>query len=123
MKSLIDIARQFSSGEFAGIEKHLAPEVEFHIHEDDTHLIGKDQVIQFCRKIASYFATIETDFQINGIVAAEERVVVYGIGYFKREGVLLNVVNSCDVYEFNPDVQILRINSYCNSQSRTTSSA
>lgn len=118
MKSLIDIARQFSSGEFDGIEKHLAPEVEFHIFEDDTHLIGKDQVLEFCGKIASYFASIETDFRVSGEVSDGQRVVIYGLGYFKRNGLLLNVVNSCDVYEFKPDGQVLRINSYCNSHKR-----
>ncbi|MEJ2880461.1 nuclear transport factor 2 family protein [Pedobacter sp. GR22-6] len=115
MENLLGVARLFSGGKFAEVADRLADEVEFHIYEDRKHLIGKAQVMEFCKGIADYFSSIETDFREGGSLVAEGKVVIYGYGEFKRDGELVNAVHSCDVYEFDAMGRIRTIHSYCNS--------
>ena len=115
MENILDVARLFSSGRFDRVANRLADEVEFHIYEDNKHLIGKAQVLSFCQGIADYFASIDTEFKESGHLVSTDKVAIYGYGEFRRKGDLVNAVNSCDVYEFNPDGLILKIHSYCKS--------
>ncbi|MEJ2880940.1 nuclear transport factor 2 family protein [Pedobacter sp. GR22-6] len=115
MENLLAVARLFSGGKFDEVSDRLAHEVEFHIYEDQKHLIGKAQVLEFCKGIADYFSTIDTDFRESGSLVGEGKVVIYGYGEFKKDGQLVNAVHSCDVYEFNDDGMIAKIHSYCNS--------
>jgi len=115
MESMLQIARWFSSGKFDLAAPHLSENVVFHIYEDDRHLTGKAQVLEFCRGIADYFASVETNFQENGYLVSADKVVIYGFGEFRREGELISLVNSCDVYEFNAQGVVDQIHSYCNS--------
>lgn len=116
MKNLLAVARLFSGGKFDEVSNRLAEKVEFHIYEDKKHLIGKPQVLEFCKGIADYFSSIETDFRESGSLVAERKVVIYGYVEFKRAGKLVNAVHSCDVYEFNDQGLIEKIHSYCNSR-------
>lgn len=116
MENILAIARLFSGGKFEEVADRLSEDVEFHIYEDHRHLIGKTDVLEFCKGIAAYFASIETDFRESGSLVAEGKAVIYGYAEFKRDGELLNAVNSCDVYEFDADGKISRIHSYCNSK-------
>lgn len=52
MGSTLHIARLFSAGKFDLAAPYLAETVAFHIYEDDKHLIGKMQVLEFCSGIA-----------------------------------------------------------------------
>ncbi|WP_256007464.1 nuclear transport factor 2 family protein [Pedobacter deserti] len=112
----LEVARLFSSGAFDQVAGRLAENVEFHIYEDDKHLLGKDDVMEFCHQIAAYFSSVDTDFREHGFLEAGNKVVVYGYATFKRDGRLVNSVNSCDVYEFNSDGFAEKIHSYCNSK-------
>ncbi|RZK41810.1 MAG: hypothetical protein EOO90_09705 [Pedobacter sp.] len=116
MKGFLEIARLFSAGEFNKVTDHLSEKVEFHIYEDNKHFIGKDEVLNFCNGITEYFASIDTDFRESGTVVDQHRVVIFGYAEFKRDGVLVNSVNSCDIYEFNGERKIEKIYSYCNSK-------
>ncbi len=46
------------------------------------------------------------------------KVVIYGFGEFRRDGELINTVNSCDVHEFDADITSLATLALCNA--RTT---
>ncbi|RZM28800.1 MAG: hypothetical protein EOO88_07490 [Pedobacter sp.] len=116
MENMLANARLFSGGKFHQVAGALSDDVEFHIYEDKKHLIGKSEVLEFCKSIAEYFVSIETDFKECGNVVGDDKVVIYGYGEFKKGGELVNAVHSCDVYEFNDDGMILKIHSYCNSQ-------
>ena len=116
MENMLGIARLFSCGKFDQVAYRLSDDVEFHIYEDKKHLIGKPEVLEFCKEIAEYFASVETDFNESGSIAGEGKVIIYGYGEFKKDGILVNAVHSCDVYEFNGNGMIAKIHSYCNSQ-------
>ena len=115
MENLLAIARLFSGGQFDDVANRLSEKVKFHIYEDKKHLVGKPQVVEFCKGIADYFSSIETDFRETGSLIAKNKVAIYGYGEFKKEGKLVNAVHSCDVYEFNDQGMIEKIHSYCNS--------
>jgi len=116
MVNLLETARLFSGGKFDEAANRLSDEVEFNIYEDKKHLTGKIAVLEFCKGISEYFATIETNFKENGHLASADKVVFYGYGEFKRNGELVNAVHSCDVYEFDARGLIVKIHSYCNSK-------
>lgn len=116
MESILQIARLFSAGKFDLAAPHLSETVAFHIYEDDTHLTNKTQVLEFCSGIADYFASVQTNFQESGHLVSGDKVVIYGFGEFRRDGELINLVNSCDVYEFNAQGMVDQIHSYCNSK-------
>jgi hypothetical protein len=116
MENKLAIARLFSEGKFGEVADRLSDDVEFHIYEDHKHLIGKTDVLEFCKGIEAYFASIETDFVESGSLVGECKAVIYGYAEFIRNGELMNAVNSCDVYEFDADGKISKIHSYCNSK-------
>jgi hypothetical protein len=115
MENILEVAKLFSDGKFEQVAGRLADDVEFHIYEDKKHLIGKTEVLDFCKGIADYFASVDTTFREDGHLVSADKVVIYGYGEFRRDGELVNAVHSCDVYEFNPEGMILKIHSYCNS--------
>jgi hypothetical protein len=119
MENLIDVAKLFSGGMFDQVANQLSENVEFHIYEENMRLIGKAQVQKFCKGISKYFQTVETDFRETGSLATSDRVVIYGYAEFRKEGILLSSVNSCDVYEFDSEGNIAKIRSYCNSKSKS----
>jgi hypothetical protein len=123
MEDKLSVARLFSVGKFDQVATRLADDVEFHIYEDDKHLIGKAQVMVFCDDIGKYFASVETDFRELGHLVDESKVVIYGYGEFRRDGELISAVHSCDVYEFNSQASIAKIHSYCNSGLATKTKA
>lgn len=116
MRSNLEIAQLFSMGKFNQVTDRLSDNVEFHIYEDDQHLKGKENVLDFCKDIAAYFASMETDFQESGYLVDRSKVVIYGSGTFQRDGKLISMVHSCDVYEFDDSGMIQNIKSYCNSR-------
>ncbi|WP_143822171.1 nuclear transport factor 2-like protein [Mucilaginibacter pedocola] len=109
------VAELFSGGKFSEVEHRLAENVEWNIYEEKMRLQGKADVVKFCGSIAEYFRSVTTKFETFGIVADTARVAIYGKAEFIREGVTVNTVNSCDVYEFDDKGNILKIHSYCNS--------
>jgi hypothetical protein len=115
MNDLVEIARSFSGGKFEEVADKLADSVEWNIYEDSRHLLGKEQVLIFCRQVAAYFASVTTNFEEYGSLADHSKVTIYGHAEFIREGKIVNEVNSSDSYEFNREGKIQKIYSYCNS--------
>jgi len=84
MTNTLDIARQFSAGKFEQVADQLSEEVTFHIYEDKKHLTGKTEVLEFCKGIADYLASVDTDFQESGNLVSDEKVAIYGYGELEK---------------------------------------
>ena len=110
-----EIAKLFSGGDFEKIENNLSEDIEWNIYENFQKLEGKKSVIEFAKKVAQYFQSVTTKFEIFGIIEEGNKVAVYGRAEFIRHGKTVNTVHSCDLYEFYPDGKITRAYSYCNS--------
>ena len=120
MKDHKEIAQLFSGGKFEEAANYIAETVEWNIYEEKTAINGKNDVLKFCRSIAEYFKSVNTKFEMYGIIAEENNVAIYGRAEFIRELKTINIVHSCDVYEFDAEGKILKIYSYCNSKHTIT---
>ena len=116
MKTNTEVVQLFSGGKFDEVEDHLSENVEWHIYEEKMTINGKSDVLKFCRSVAEYFRSITTKFETFGLVADADKVAIYGRAEFIRDAKTVNVVHSCDVYEFDAHGKILKIYSYCNSK-------
>ncbi|GGH20890.1 nuclear transport factor 2 family protein [Mucilaginibacter phyllosphaerae] len=116
MKTNTQVVQLFSGGKFDEVEDYLAENVEWIIYEENMTINGKTEVLKFCRSVAEYFKTLATKFETFGLVADGDKVAIYGRAEFIREEKTVNVVHSCDVYEFDADGKIFKIYSYCNSK-------
>jgi hypothetical protein len=105
-------AIDFSNGEFTEVFPHLADSVVWNLF-DQGKIEGKESVIDECKRIAAYFETVDTDFQITFIIQENNKIAINGVGIFSRNGNLLSDVNSCDIYEFDENNLIISISSYC----------
>jgi hypothetical protein len=111
-----EIALSFSGGKFEEVANYIAENVEWNIYEEKTSIAGKNDVLKFCRSVAEYFNSVTTKFETFGVVADENKVAIYGRAEFIRESKTVNIVHSCDVYEFDVEGKMIKIYSYCNSQ-------
>lgn len=116
MKNNKETAKQFSAGNFATVTDKLSEDVEWNMYEDGLRVKTRKEVSLFCKQVSDYFKTVTTKFETYGILEEGNRVSIYGRAEFIRDSVTVNVVQSCDVYEFDKDGMILVIHSYCNSQ-------
>ena len=116
MKSNKEIATLFSGGNFKEVAGNLTNDVEWNIYENDLNIKGKEAVLDFCKKVAEYFQSVTTKFEMFGILEGDNKVSIYGHAEFIKEGKTINTVNSCDIYEFDENSVIKKIYSYCNSK-------
>ncbi len=116
MKQQKEVAQLFSGGDFEQVSDYLAEDVEWNIYEDAQQIKGKQDVIDFCRKIAKYFKSVTTKFEMFGMIESENKVSIYGRAEFIRESKTVSIIHSCDVYEFDSFSKIKKICSYCNSK-------
>ena len=116
MKPITEIASSFSGGKFEEVADYIADDVEWNIYEEKMVVSGKSEVLKFCRSVAEYFKSVTTKFEMYGMVADDSKVSIYGRAEFIREGETVNIVHSCDVYEFDGEWKMLKIYSYCNSK-------
>lgn len=110
--SIKEIALSFSNGEFEKTNEHLNENIIWEIIGENV-LKGKQAVIENCEQTAAYFKTVETHFKTTDVIVSENRVIITGTGEFKKNGVCLNFISACDLYEFNDVNEIIRIRSYC----------
>ena len=115
MKSNKEVAQLFSGGKFDEVADYISETVEWNIYEEKMSITGKSEVLKFCSSVAEYFKSVTTKFEMFGIVADGDRVAIYGKAEFIRESKTVNIVHSCDVYEFDSNGKIQKIYSYCNS--------
>jgi cytochrome oxidase Cu insertion factor (SCO1/SenC/PrrC family) len=116
MKTNREVALSFSGGKFEDVADYVAENVEWNVYEEKMSITGKSDVLKFCRSVAEYFKSVTTKFEMFGIVADDTKVAIYGRAEFIRESKTVNIVHSCDVYEFDAEGKILKIYSYCNSK-------
>ena len=115
MKNKQELAILFSGGDFEEVTSLLAEDIVWNIYEDYETITGKEAALAFCRQIADYFASVTTRFELYGTLEEANKVAVYGKATFIREGKTVNIVHSCDLYEFSQDGLIAQVHSYCNS--------
>jgi hypothetical protein len=101
LKNNTEVAQLFSVGKFDEVEAYISDNIEWNIYEEKMCINGKADVLKFCRSIADYFASISTKFESFGLIADQDKVSIYGRAEFICEGKTVNVVHSCDVYEFD----------------------
>lgn len=116
-----EIAESLSGAEFEKVKDKLSENIEWNIYEESMFIKGRQSVIEFSDKIREYFKSITTNFETTGIIEDENKIAIYGKAEFIKEGAIVNSINSCDVYEFDEDENVLKVHSYCNSENRTNS--
>jgi len=102
----------FSNGIFDVVFSYLHTNVVWNLFNQGC-ITGKDNVVDECKRIATYFETVDTDFQTTHTIQENNKIVISGVGIFSRNGNLLSEVNSCDIYVFDENNQIISISSYC----------
>lgn len=107
-----EIALAFSIGEFEKTIELISENAVWEVVEENT-FVGKDAIIENCNQVAAYFKTVTTDFKTFNVIAQDNKVVINGSAEFSRNGHRLSFISACDLYEFNENGQIQRINSYC----------
>ncbi|MBK8503170.1 MAG: nuclear transport factor 2 family protein [Saprospiraceae bacterium] len=107
-----EIAESFSNGNFELTFPYLSEKVTWNIVGENLFL-GKSDVMTNCRQTAEYFNSVQTDFKTEDIIVTDKKVVVRGTGEFLRNGVRVNFITACDVYEFNENNELELISSYC----------
>jgi len=108
----LDIAKAFSSGEFAKTYNFIAKDARWTVVEENS-FVGKDAIIENCEEVARYFKSVVTEFENLSIIAEDNKVAIHGTAKFFRNDKLLSFVSACDLYEFNDNNQIQNITSYC----------
>jgi len=110
-----DIAIAFSNGLFKNVYPHLTDDVEWTVI-GERYLKGRQAVIDHCEQVAAYFNSVETVFKITNVIVDKHRVAINGTAEFIKAKQRLSFVHACDVYEFNNNLQLERITSYCIQQ-------
>jgi hypothetical protein len=114
-KTSLELARLFSEGKFDEVETYLSEDIVWNIYEEKKVLSGKKPVMEFTRKVAEYFKSINTKFETFGILEDGDKVAIYGRAEFIRGSKTINIVYSCDIYKFDERGYIQKVHSYCNS--------
>lgn len=107
-----EIAELFSNGKFDNITGYLNDKIVWNVVGENT-FEGKKAVLENCEQIARYFLSVQTEFKTDSIIASGNNVVVRGTAEFSRDGKRINFISACDVYEFNDNHELEKINSYC----------
>ena len=105
-----DIAVAFSNGDFEQIYPYLSETITWNIIGEEVFQ-GKSKVVENCKRTAEYFGSVETDFRTEDTIVTNNKVVVRGTGEFKRDGIRVNLITACDVYEFNQKNELDNISS------------
>lgn len=108
----IEIARLFSNGNFEPTFPHLSESIEWYVIGESIFK-GKTEVVRNCEQTSEYFNSVETVFKTDDIIESGNKVIIRGTGEFFRDGKRLNLINACDVYEFNENNELQKILSYC----------
>jgi hypothetical protein len=111
MDSKMDqIARAFSSHQFADTYPYLSGEVRWDVVGGEL-ITGRDAVIERCNASAAYRANVFTTFQRFKVVVGAESVVVDTLATYADSDKETTVVASCDLYDF-VDGTVVEIRSY-----------
>lgn len=114
-----EIAVSFSNGNFETTFPYLSEGIVWHVVGENTFK-GKPEVIANCKQTTEYFKTVQIKFKTDDVIVADSKVVVRGSAEFYRDGKLLNYILACDVYEFNNDIRLESILSYCIPENKSS---
>ena len=106
------IAESFSGGQFDKVYQYLAENVIWNVIGENS-FVRKKAVIENCDKVASYFKSVTTNFNMKNSIVDNKRVAIDGTAEFIRDGKRVSFVWACDVYEFNEGHELEKITSYC----------
>ncbi len=107
-----EISQAFSGGQFEKCLDYLTDQTIWNT-PGEQFLTGRQEIEPFCKKIAAYFSSVNTNFEQLNLIENDRCVAINGTAEFIREGKRVSFVSSCDVYEFDLDNKFLSINSYC----------
>lgn len=108
------IAQQFSIGKFEPVYEFLSEEVTWEVKGASAiFLDGKEAVIEYCTNVAKYFASVETKFSEDTVLVDGNKVAITGSAKFSRDGNVISLIDSCDVFLFDSAGKLMKITSYC----------
>lgn len=110
-----EIAKAFSGGNFKKCFDYLTDKTVWNT-PGEQYLTGRGEIEPFCEKISVYFNSVTTNFQQLNLIENERCIAINGTAEFIRDGKRVNLVSSCDVYEFGEEDKIKSITSYCISE-------
>ena len=107
-----EIAQAFSGGKFTECLHYLTDQTVWNT-PGEQFLTGRNEIEPFCKNLAAYFSSVNTNFKQLNLIEDDHCVAINGTAEFIREGKRISFVSSCDVYEFDTENKILSIHSYC----------
>ncbi|MFT4600148.1 MAG: hypothetical protein ACI857_000318 [Arenicella sp.] len=107
-----EIAESFTTGRFEDTFPYLAEGVTWNI-VGDKELCGKSEVVSNCQATSEASNLVQKIFTQEQLIRDKNKIVIKGSGEFIRQGKRVNLIASCDVYEFNDNNEIETISSYC----------
>ncbi|AIC95718.1 hypothetical protein [Shouchella lehensis] len=106
------VAEFFSTGNFNHTYQFLDKNVEWNIVGDKV-LVGKKAVMDECRLTSNYFESVTTNFKLLNVIQEENYVVINGTAEFIRDNKLLSYIAASDIYSFDDQNMLQKIDSYC----------
>ena len=106
------IATAFSKGEFDQIYDHLTDNVRWEVLGENS-FEDKQAIIKQCNKVAAYFKTVTTHFELLQVIEEKNKIAVTGTAEFIRNGQRISFVHGCDIYLFTEQGKLQSITSYC----------
>ncbi|MBL0145429.1 MAG: nuclear transport factor 2 family protein [Chitinophagaceae bacterium] len=107
-----ELSQAFSGGQFEKCLDYLTDQTIWNT-PGEQFLTGRQEIEPFCKKIAAYFNSVNTNFKQLNLIENDHCVAINGTAEFIHEGKRVSFISSCDVYEFDLDNKFLSINSYC----------
>jgi ketosteroid isomerase-like protein len=105
-----EIARAFSSHDFAAATPYLADDVAWILVGEESPIVGKPAVVDLCKRSAADLEQVTTSFLRFRVVVAEDCVIAESLAqYVATDGT--SIVASCDLYDFS-DGLVTEITSY-----------
>ncbi|MFV5405964.1 MULTISPECIES: hypothetical protein [unclassified Acinetobacter] len=107
----IQIAQQFSLGHFNQLHPYISDDIVWEII-GERDLIGKETVLNHITTIERFFRNAPHLFTLKNTHICQNFIIIQGHATFHLHG-LDHIIAACDIYEFNLDSQIIKIQSYC----------
>jgi ketosteroid isomerase-like protein len=105
-----EIARAFSSHDFEAAYPYFTEDVAWILVGEQSPVLGKEAVVDLCRRSAADLEQVSTSFLRFRVVSAEDCVIVESLAeYDAPDG--KSVVASCDLYDFDGGL-VTEITSY-----------
>ncbi|MFV5491724.1 hypothetical protein [Acinetobacter sp. ASP199] len=106
----IQIAQQFSLGHFNQLHPYISDDIVWEIIGEHNS-IGKETVLNHITTIESFFRNTPHLFTLKHTHICQN-FIIQGQATLHSDG-LDHIIAACDIYEFNLDSQIVKIQSYC----------